>query len=55
MAIDYEGHARNIKAFLDGIEGTHRFSLDGRAARKAVALVEAIYRSAETGRPVHLD
>ncbi len=55
MAIDYEGHARNIQAFLDGIGDPARFELDGRAARNAVAIVEAMYASAETGRPVRLD
>lgn len=55
MAIDYEGHARNIKAFLDGIEGRARFTLDGKEARKAVAIVEAIYESAEAGQSVQLD
>lgn len=55
MAIDYEGHARNIQAFLDGIEDPARFELDGWEARKAVAIVEAIYTSAETGHPVRLD
>lgn len=55
MAIDYEGHAQNIKAFLDGIDSHTHFALDGPEARKAVAIVEAIYTSAEIGQPVCLD
>ena len=52
MAIDYTGHTRNIGAFVQWLEGGDTFMLDGPAARGAVAMIEAIYRSAAEGRPV---
>ncbi len=54
MAIDYEKHARNVGAFLDWVEGDADFALHGAEARTAVAIIEAIYKSADTGRPVRL-
>jgi predicted dehydrogenase len=50
MAIDYVNHTRNIAAFLDALEGKSELMLDGREARKAVAIIEAVYESARTGR-----
>lgn len=55
MAIDYTGHTRNIRAFLDWVENDTDYGLDGWQARKAVAIIEAIYESAETGQPVALE
>jgi len=52
MAIDYTGHTKNIRAFLDWVEEDTAYGLDAREARKAVAIIEAIYESADTGRPV---
>lgn len=52
MAIDYDKHRQNIEAFLAWIDHDGEFALDGREARKAVAVVEAIYESAKTGSPV---
>jgi predicted dehydrogenase len=54
MAIDYANHRRNIAAFLDARSGGEPYPLDGTEARKAVAIVEAIYASAERGTPVTL-
>lgn len=54
MAIDYAKHTRNIEAFLDWVDHDAEFALTGREARTAVAIIEAIYESAETGKPVHL-
>jgi predicted dehydrogenase len=50
MAIDYSGHTRNLVDFLDAIEHARTPSIDGREARKAVAIIEAMYESAKTGR-----
>ncbi|MFM7243784.1 MAG: Gfo/Idh/MocA family protein, partial [Planctomycetaceae bacterium] len=50
MAINYSCHTRNIEAFLDAVRAGRRPELDGREGRKAVAIVEACYRSARTGR-----
>ncbi|WP_436923146.1 Gfo/Idh/MocA family protein [Halosimplex amylolyticum] len=45
----------NVREFLDARESGEPFMLDGPEARKAVAIVEAIYESAERGEPVTLD
>jgi len=42
----------NVRAFLDARESSEPFMLDASEARKAVAIVEAIYESAERGEPV---
>lgn len=52
MAITHRNHTRNIKALLDAIEGTAPLLLSGREARRAVAIIEAAYTSAASGRPV---
>jgi predicted dehydrogenase len=52
MNIKFEGHLRQIQDFIDGIRENRPFFIEGAEARKAVALVRAIYDSAATGRPV---
>jgi UDP-N-acetyl-2-amino-2-deoxyglucuronate dehydrogenase len=54
MAIDFEGHRRQIQDFIDGIRDRRPFFIEGAEARNAVALVRAIYDSAECGHPVRL-
>ena len=54
MAIKFEGHLRQIQDFIDGIRGQRPFFIEGHEARKAVALVRAIYDSAASGKPVRL-
>jgi UDP-N-acetyl-2-amino-2-deoxyglucuronate dehydrogenase len=54
MAIRFEGHLRQIQDFIDGIRERRPFFIEGAEARKAVALVRAIYDSAERGQPVRL-
>lgn len=49
-AISYEGHRRQLADFVEAIRGGGRPAVDGREGRKAVAIIEAIYRSARTGR-----
>ena len=53
MAIKFEGHLRQIQDFIDGIRERRPFFIEGREARKAVALVRAVYDSAASGKPVH--
>jgi UDP-N-acetyl-2-amino-2-deoxyglucuronate dehydrogenase len=53
-AISYENHTRNFKAFLDALEKGEDFRISGPEARKAVAVILAIYRSAKEGKPVKL-
>ena len=55
MAIKFEGHLRQIQDFIDGINERRPFFIEGREARKAVALVRAIYDSAASGKPVRPD
>ena len=52
MNIKFEGHLRQIQDFIDGIREKRPFFIEGSEARKAVALVRAIYESAATGKPV---
>lgn len=52
MNIRFEGHLRQIQDFIDGIRERRPFFIEGREARKAVALVRAIYDSAASGQPV---
>jgi UDP-N-acetyl-2-amino-2-deoxyglucuronate dehydrogenase len=52
--IDYANHRRNIEDFLDSLDSDDPYLLDGTEARKAIAVIEAAYESAATGRPVTL-
>ena len=52
MAINFEGHRRQMQDFIDGIRERRPFFIEGIEARKAVALVRAIYDSAASGQPV---
>jgi UDP-N-acetyl-2-amino-2-deoxyglucuronate dehydrogenase len=53
-AITHENHARNFRAFLDALEKQEEFRISGPEARKAVAVILAIYQSAREGRLVRL-
>ncbi|MFB6074410.1 MAG: Gfo/Idh/MocA family protein [Haloarculaceae archaeon] len=55
MSIDYANHRRNVAAFLEARAADEPFMLDAREARKAVAVVEAVYASAERGEPVAVE
>jgi predicted dehydrogenase len=54
MAINYACHTRNFEEFLAAVRAGRRPALDGVEGRKAVAIVEACYRSARTGRPARV-
>jgi predicted dehydrogenase len=51
MAINYACHTRNFEEILAAIRAGRRPPLDGLEGRKAVAIIEACYKSARTGRP----
>ena len=53
-AISHTGHARQLADFVRAIERGTPPSVDGREGRKAVEIILAIYRSAETGRTIEL-
>ena len=55
MAIDHGHHRRNFAAFVESIEMDRPFILCGSEARKAVAIIEAIYESARTGQSVDVN
>ncbi len=44
-AIPYENHTRNISAFLNAIEEERSFEINGDEAKKAVDLIERIYKA----------
>lgn len=48
-AIGTEGHRKQFEDFVGALDAGRPLELDGLEARKAVALVLAIYQSAETG------
>jgi len=49
-----EGHRRQIQDFAEAIQKGRLPMVEGREGRRAVALIEAIYKSAATGRTVKL-
>jgi predicted dehydrogenase len=53
-AISHIGHARQLADFVRAIQTNTVPLVDGREGRKAVAVIEAIYQSAATGRAVAL-
>lgn len=50
--LKFEGHRRQYEDFVRAIRTSRAPAVDGREGRKAVALLDAIYRSAKTGRTV---
>lgn len=52
MAIDHSHHRSNIADFLEAIEQGTQPTIDAVEARKAVAIIEACYASAEAGKPI---
>jgi len=55
MAIDFSCHTRNFEQFVTALREGRRPMLDGTEGRKAVAIVEACYRSARTGRSAKVE
>ena len=53
-AISFEGHRRQIQDMIDAVRENRRVAIDGHEARKAVALIRALYASAERGTAVAL-
>ncbi len=53
-AISIEGHLRQIGDLVAALREGKPLAVDGREARKAVALVNAIYASAASGQPVRV-
>lgn len=53
-AMTHHGHLRQIQDLIDALRDRRPVAIDGREARKAVALIRALYASAERGAPVAL-
>ncbi|HWA86823.1 MAG TPA: Gfo/Idh/MocA family oxidoreductase [Opitutus sp.] len=53
-AISFVGHQRQIQDLVDAVREGRAPACDGHEGRKAVALVRALYESAETGKAVRL-
>jgi predicted dehydrogenase len=51
-ALSHGGHKLQIQDFVDAIQSGRKPFVEGREARRAVELIEAIYESAESGQPV---
>ena len=51
---DVRGHRRVVADFLQAIETNGRARCDGQEGRRSIALVQAIYESAQTVKPVVL-
>jgi len=49
-----EGHRRNIQDFVEAVLEDRAPLVDGREGRRSVALIEAIYKSAASGKRVRL-
>lgn len=52
MAINYSNHTRTIEEFIEALEQNRKPFTDGHEARKSVAIIRAVYESAQTGQPV---
>ena len=53
-ALTHQNHTRNFQAFLDALEHHQEFIISGLEARKSVALIQAIYQSAQQQRLIQL-
>jgi UDP-N-acetyl-2-amino-2-deoxyglucuronate dehydrogenase len=55
QAMNSRGHELQIQDMVDAILSGRRPAIDGHEARNAVAIIEAIYRSAAEGRAIAVD
>ena len=53
--ISIEGHRRQIEDLVTAVRDKRPLMIDGPESRKAVALITALYRSGETGKPVRVE
>lgn len=53
-AISHHGHQRQLQDLVDALRSNLPTAIAGREARNAVALIRALYDSAERGQPVKL-
>ena len=53
-AINFYGHQLQLQDLVDAVLNNRKPAVEGREARNAVALIRALYASAESGKPVKL-
>ena len=53
-AIGHHGHARQFEDLLDAVKKNKTPSVDGKEGRRSVEIILAIYKAAESGKPVLL-
>jgi predicted dehydrogenase len=51
-AINFYGHQLQLQDLVDAVRENRKPAVEGREARNAVALIRALYESAESGKPV---
>lgn len=51
-AISHEGHARQLRDFVQAIQENRAPAVDGREGRKAVELICALYEASRTGKSI---
>ncbi len=54
MAIGYHGHKRLFESFVDSVRNDTPVAIDGPSSLKAVEIIEAVYKSAKSGKKVSL-
>lgn len=54
MAMGHHGHTKLFSAFVDAIRDNAEVPITGESARDAVEIIEAIYKSARSGKKVTL-
>lgn len=50
--VTHEGHRRQIEDFTEAVLENRAPLIDGKEGRRSVAVIEAVYESARTGKPV---
>ncbi|HEY2414091.1 MAG TPA: Gfo/Idh/MocA family oxidoreductase [Pirellulaceae bacterium] len=53
-AIGHHGHAKQLQDFVDAIRKQRAPAIDGHEGRRSIEIILAIYKSAESGKPIAL-
>ncbi len=54
-SIGYEGHKKEFEDFIEAVEHDRKPLVDGVEGRKAVSIIEAVYKSCREGVPIKVD
>lgn len=55
MNIDYIGHQKQFENMVDAVETGTPLLIDGKEAKKAVQIIESIYKSARTNKTINIE